>query len=191
MVYQIVEDELSRREDYVLRRLKGIPNNRRLFVLACMDERLPVEPALGLREGDAHIFRNAGGLVTDDAIRSAALTTQFFQTREIIVLNHTDCGMIRFDPEEAAKILRDRVGRELDELILDPSLRELKLERGYFARWLRGFKDVDQICEAQVQMLKEHPLIPDDVEVHGYIYEVETGRLRRPYRILADLVRSR
>ena len=157
MVYQTIEDELSRREDYVLRRLKGIPNNRRLFVLACMDEGLPVEQALGLREGDAHIFRNAGGLVTDDAIRSAALTTQFFQTREIIVVNHTGCGMIRFDPDKAARVLRDRVERELDEIILDPSLPELRLEKGYLPRWLRGFKDVDQICEAQVKMLKEHP----------------------------------
>jgi carbonic anhydrase len=111
-VWQQVEQDISAWEDWVLRRQKGIPNNRRLWVLACMDERLPVEQVLGLRLGDAHVFRNAGGLVTDDAIRSAALSVNFFGTREIIVLNHTECGMMSATPGYVVRTLREKLGVE-------------------------------------------------------------------------------
>src|SRR6056297_196946 len=93
-VHEWVDENVDARDDWARRRRKDIPNDKRLFVLACMDERIPVEEGLGLELGDAHIFRNAGGKVTDDVIRSAALTLQFFDTEEIIVLNHTDCGMM-------------------------------------------------------------------------------------------------
>ncbi len=88
MLHQQIDLELAEREAWALRRQRGIPNDRRLFVLACMDERIPVNQALGIRDGDAHVFRNAGGLVTDDAIRSAMLTTQFFGTKEIASIFH-------------------------------------------------------------------------------------------------------
>ncbi|MBD0390842.1 MAG: hypothetical protein ICV54_31190 [Nostoc sp. C3-bin3] len=78
MLHQEIDQKISEKEAWALRRQLGIPNNKRLWVLACMDERLPIEKALGIGEGDAHIFHNAGGLVTDNAIRSAMLTTQFF-----------------------------------------------------------------------------------------------------------------
>lgn len=81
MLYETLDQQIKNYADWVLRRQRGIPNNRRLFVVACMDERLPVEEALGIDKGDAHIFRNAGGLVTDDVIRSAMLTTNFFWYR--------------------------------------------------------------------------------------------------------------
>src|SRR5260221_10483306 len=84
----------STRNDWSSRRKKRMPTDKKLFILACMDERLPVFEALNIDLGDAHIFRNAGGLVTDDAIRSAMLSTHFSQTEEIIVVNHTDCGMM-------------------------------------------------------------------------------------------------
>ncbi|GIX02385.1 MAG: hypothetical protein KatS3mg112_1322 [Thermogutta sp.] len=131
MLYQQIDMELAEREAWALRRQKGIPNNRRLFVLACMDERLPVEEALGIRLGDAHVYRNAGGLVTDDVIRSAMLTTNFFGTKEIIVVNHTECGMMTATGEFLTNALREK-GIDPDSVAIDPALPELKLPQACF-----------------------------------------------------------
>ncbi len=185
MVHVQVEHELAERRAWALRRQLGIPNNRRLWVLACMDERLPIESALGLREGDAHIFRNAGGLVTDDAIRSALLTTQFFGTKEIVVVNHTECGMMTATGEELTAILNER-GINTDAVPVDPSLPEIKLDKGGFAKWIRTFKSVDEVSQRQVELLRASPLIPKDVVIHGYIWEVENRRLRRAHERLSD-----
>jgi carbonic anhydrase len=189
MLHQQIDWELAEREAWALRRQKGIPNNRRLFVLACMDERLPVEDALGIRLGDAHVFRNAGGLVTDDAIRSAMLTTQFFGTKEIIVVNHTECGMMSASGEFLTNALREK-GIDPDTVTLDPALPELSLPQGHFAKWIRTFTDVDEICLRQVELLRSSPLIPSDVNIHGYVWEVESMRLRRPGVRLADKVNT-
>lgn len=107
---QRIDEAIRQHEEWVLRRQKGLPNNLRLFVLACMDERLNVEEILGLQPGDAHIFRNAGGLVTDDVIRSAALSLNFFGTKEIIVINHTECGMMTAQGREIVASLRAKLG---------------------------------------------------------------------------------
>jgi len=189
MLYRQIEQELAEREAWALRRQRGIPNNRRLWVLTCIDERIPVNRALGIREGDAHIFRNAGGLVTDDAIRSAMLTTQFFGTREIIVLNHTECGMMSATGEYLAEALRQK-GIDVDAVQLDPSLPELKLEPGAFVKWIKMFTLVDDVCLKQVELLRASPLIPDDVVIHGYIWEVESMTLRRPHERLGDKVNT-
>jgi carbonic anhydrase len=189
MLYQQLDLEIAEREAWVLRRQKGIPNNRRLWVLACMDERLPVYQALGIRDGDAHIFRNAGGLVTDDAIRSAMLTTNFFGTKEIIVINHTECGMMTATGEYLTNLLREK-GIDPDSVTIDPSLPELKLPPGSFAKWIRTFTDVDEICLKQVELLRNCPLIPKDVEIHGYVWEVESMSLRRPGQRLAERVNT-
>lgn len=189
MLHQQIDWELAEREAWALRRQKGIPNNRRLFVLACMDERLPVEDALGIRVGDAHVFRNAGGLVTDDAIRSAMLTTQFFGTKEIIVVNHTECGMMTATGDYLTNLLREK-GIDPDAVQVDPALPELKLPPGTFPKWIRTFTDVDEICLRQVELLRSSPLIPADVEIHGYVWEVESMRLRRPGQRLAEKVNT-
>lgn len=195
--YQHVESEILRREDWVLRRQKEIPNNRRLFVLTCMDERLPIEKALGLQTGDAHIYRNAGGVVTEDAIRSAALSCNFFGSHEIIVVTHTECGMMSHffhqDPDMILKHLESHLGYKIDPsaLPLDPSLSELQLigePYKSFIKWIRMFEDADAACLAQVEMLRNHPLIRKDVPVHGYVYEVESGSLRLPYHRVSDKV---
>jgi carbonic anhydrase len=149
----------------------------------------PVTQALGLREGDAHIFRNAGGLVTDDAIRSAMLTTQFFGTKEIIVINHTECGMMTATGEYLTGVLREK-GIDLGGVLIDPSLAELKLEPGAFAQWIRMFSDVDETCLRQVELLHNCPLIPADVAIHGYVWEVERMALRRPGVRLSDMVNT-
>lgn len=189
MLFQQIDLEIAEREAWVLRRQRGIPNNRRLFVLACMDERLPVNQALGIRDGDAHVFRNAGGLVTDDVIRSAMLTTNFFGTKEIIIVNHTECGMMLATGDYLTAALRDK-GIDPDNVTIDPALPELKLPPGTFPRWIRTFTDVDEICLRQVELLRSCPLIPRDVEIHGYIWEVESMSLRRPGARLAEKVNT-
>jgi carbonic anhydrase len=186
MVSERIEVEIERREDYALRRVKGIPNNKRLWVLTCMDERLRIEEVLGIGPDDAHIFRNAGGIVTDDAIRSAALTTNFFGTEEIIVVTHTDCGMLRFLGQEVAEYFRSQ-GIKPEELQLDPFLPELRLPNDRaFARWWKFFHDLgatspDDVALMNVEILRTHPLIPRDVRISAYVYEVEAHRLRRPH----------
>ncbi len=189
MVHRQIDMEIAEREAWALRRQKGIPNNRRLFVLACMDERLPIEEALGIRVGDAHVFRNAGGLVTDDVIRSAMLTTQFFGTREIIVVNHTECGMMTATGDYLVEALEER-GTDLHRVQIDPSLEELKLDSRVFGKWIRMFTDVDETCIRQVELLRSSPLIPEQVVIHGYVWEVETLKLRRPFRRLSDQVNT-
>lgn len=189
MLYHQLDTELKAREAWALRRQLGIPNNRRLWVLACMDERLPVEQALGIREGDAHVFRNAGGLVTDDAIRSAMLTTQFFGTQEIIVVNHTECGMMTATGDYLTEALKAK-GIDPETVPVDPALPELKLAPGAFPKWIKMFRDVDETCIQQVEALRSSPLIPNDVMVHGYVWEVESMRLRPPQVRLSEKVNT-
>jgi len=189
VLHQQIDLELAEREAWVLRRQLGIPNNRRLWVLACMDERLPVNEALGIRDGDAHVFRNAGGLVTDDAIRSAMLTTNFFGTKEIIVVNHTECGMMSATGEYLTQALREK-GIDPDAVEIDPALPELRLPPGAFAKWIKTFTDVDEVCVRQVELLRNSPLIPKDVVIHGYVWEVECGKLRRPHARLCERVNT-
>lgn len=189
MLHQQIELELAEREAWALRRQRGIPNNRRLFVLACMDERIPVNHALGIRDGDAHVFRNAGGLVTDDVIRSAMLTTQFFGTQEIIIINHTECGMMSASGDFVTAALKEK-GIDPAKVPLDPALPELKLAPEAFTKWIRMYQNVDDTCAEQVRLLRESPLIPDNVVIHGYIWEVERMALRRPHFRLSEHVNS-
>ncbi len=189
MLHQQIESEFAAQRSWALRRQLSVPNNRRLWVLACMDERLPIEQALGIRDGDAHVFRNAGGLVTDDAIRSALLTTQFFGTKEIIVVNHTECGMMTATGDAVAAALRER-GIDLERTPVDPALPELKLEKGAFGKWIKTFTDVDEVCRQQVELLRSSPFIPKDVVIHGYVWEVESRRLRPPGERLSEHVNT-
>jgi carbonic anhydrase len=128
-----------------------------LAVLACMDARLDVEEALGLRTGDAHIIRNAGGLATDDAIRSIIISQQLLGTNEVLVIGHTGCGLLAADEEGLRERLASQTGRRLD------------LAFG-------SFVDLDDSVRAQVERLRAHPWIKR-VPVHGLVFEVESGRL--------------
>ncbi len=183
--YESIEKRVSEWQDWVLRRNKGIPNNKRLFVLTCMDERVPIEQVLGLEPGDAHIFRNAGGFVTDDVIRSAALTLHFFQTQEIIIVNHTECGMLSAPPDAVTRAVEEKTGLDLTQIPLDPLLPALRLPREAIHDWWKMQTDIDQAALAQAEALRQHPLIPKNIPITAYVYEVETGRLRRPREILA------
>ncbi len=131
---------------------------RGLAVLTCMDARILVEDALGLRVGDAHIIRNAGGLATGDAIRSLVVSQQLLGTQEILVIGHTGCGLHEVD--EAGLRLR----------LAEATGHETSLSFGAFA-------DLDAMVAEQVRKIRAHPAILD-VPVHGLVYEVETGHLR-------------
>jgi carbonic anhydrase len=198
-----LKEELERRvaeiERWQIRRKYGAegPNMRRLWVLACMDERLPVDEALGIRAdspvggGDAHLFRNAGGIVTDDAIRCAMLTINFFGTKEITVLQHTGCGMLSANGYDLVKALKAK-GINVAQVPLDPSLPELKLEGGEeaFAKWIGMMDDVDETCIRTVEVFRNHPLIPKETVISGWIWETEFRFLRAPRKGAAGKERT-
>jgi carbonic anhydrase len=135
-----------------------LPPGRKLAVLACMDARLTVEDALGLRTGDAHIIRNAGGLATDDAIRSIVISQHLLGTEEVIVVEHTGCGMLTFEDQA----VRDRIASETGKTVDLP---------------LQPFTDLEENLRAQVDRIRSHPWVKD-VPVSGVVYDVESGRLR-------------
>ena len=135
-----------------------LPPGRKLAVLACMDARLTVEDVLGLRTGDAHIIRNAGGLATDDAIRSLVISQQLLGTEEVIIIEHTGCGMLTFKDDAVRRDLAARTGSNVDLP-------------------LHAFEELEANLRTQVTRIRAHPWIKD-VPVHGLVYEVESGRLR-------------
>jgi carbonic anhydrase len=136
-----------------------MPPAKGVAVLACMDARLNVYGILGLAEGDAHVIRNAGGVVTDDAIRSLTISQRLLGTTEIILIHHTDCGMLTFtDDQVKAQI-------EADTGIRPP-----------FA--LEAFSDLDADVRQSIARIKASPFVPHRDAIRGFVYEVETGRLR-------------
>ena len=136
-----------------------LPPGRRLAIVACMDARLSVEDVLGLRTGDAHIIRNAGGLATDDAIRSLVISQHLLGTEEVIVIEHTACGMLTFEDEPVRASIAQATGVRIDLP-------------------LHAFPDLEENLKAQVQRIRSHPWVKA-VPVTGLVFEVETGRLRQ------------
>jgi carbonic anhydrase len=136
-----------------------LPPAAKTAVVACMDARLHVYGALGLKEGDAHVIRNAGGVVTDDAIRSLAISQRLLGTEEIILIHHTDCGMLTFHDDE----FKDSI--EQDTGIRPPWAAE-------------AFSDLDADVKQSIARIKASPFIPNKDSVRGFVYEVETGKLR-------------
>jgi len=135
----------------------------RVAIVTCMDSRLHVAQALGLALGDAHILRNAGGRVTDDMIRSLVISQQQMGTREIVVLHHTDCGAQTFQNEEFQEHLKTELGVDVSGQDFLP------------------FQDVEESVREDMQLLRECPLIPDDVVISGAVYDVDTGRMIEVY----------
>lgn len=190
-VFEWIEEQVDQRDNWARRRRKGIPTDKQLLVVACMDERIPVGEALGISLGDAHIFRNAGGKVTDDVIRSAALSTNFFDTTEIIVINHTDCGMMSAPDNAVVEGLEAATEESLDDINLNPALPSLDIGEASLTDWVWMTDDIDEACQTQIDYLSDHPLIPDEVTIHGYIYEVESGALRRPGERVSEQINTR
>jgi carbonic anhydrase len=136
-----------------------LPPGRKIAVLACMDARLDPARVLGLEEGDAHVIRNAGGVASDDAIRSLAISQHLLETEEIVILHHTDCGMLTFSDNEFAERLESETGSR----------------PGWNAQ---AFEDLDIDVRDSIERIKDSPFVPRTDKVRGFVYEVETGRLR-------------
>ena len=131
----------------------------KLAVLTCMDTRISYK-SLGLEPGDAHMIRNAGGVATDDAIRSLILSTHLLGTRSIAVIQHTQCGLMSITDEEFRSRLSAETGRDASHLRF------------------HAFSDIDQNVAEQVRRIRENPFLPKQIQVRGYAYDVSTGALR-------------
>ena len=136
-----------------------LPPARGVAVVACMDARLDVHKILGLEEGEAHVIRNAGGVITDDEIRSLTISQRLLATREIILIHHTDCGMLTFSDDELKAQIHEEVG-----------------VKPHFS--MESFSDLEEDVRQSIARIKASPFVPHKQSVRGFIYEVETGRLQ-------------
>ncbi len=139
----------------------SLPPAKHLAILACMDARLTVPDFLGLRTGDAHIIRNAGGIATEDAIRSLIISTKLLGTKEFVVVNHTDCGMLAFRDEELQARLTKETGADARKIVF------------------HAFGNLEENVRTQVARIKTNPFVPKDIPVTGFVYDVRSGRLAR------------
>jgi carbonic anhydrase len=155
----------------------ALPPARRFAILTCMDARLDPAKYAGLREGDAHVIRNAGGRASDDAIRSLVISYKLLGTREWFVVHHTNCGMEFFTDE----VMRDLLANSLETAALgENGFRDVGKgpgsQEGRFIDWLT-IKDAKQAVVDDVARIRRHPLVPKTIPIYGYIYDVKTGKL--------------
>ena len=136
-----------------------MPPAKHVAIVTCMDARLSPYVMLGLQEGDAHVIRNAGGVITDDEIRSLAISQRLLGTREIVLIHHTDCGMLTFSDDELKQQIQEDVG-----------------VKPHFS--MESFTDLEEDVRQSIARVQNSPFIPNKDSVRGFIYEVETGRLR-------------
>jgi len=135
-----------------------MPPARQVAVVACMDARLNVYAVLGMNEGEAHVIRNAGGVVTDDQIRSLAISQRLLGTREIILIHHTDCGMLTFTDDTFKRSIQDETG-------IKPA-------------WsAEAFPDLDEDVRQSIARIKASPFIPHRDAIRGFVFDVATGKL--------------
>src|SRR3954462_2701882 len=157
----VTDELLKNAEDYAANFDRGdlaLPPAKRVVVLACMDARLNPYGILGLQEGDAHVIRNAGGVVTDDEIRSIAISQRLLGTEEIILIHHTDCGMLTFTDDDFRRQIQD--------------------ETGIKPEWAaEAFDDLETDVRQSIARIRSSPFIPHKDNVRGFVYDVATGRL--------------
>ena len=156
------DELLANNERYAAGFDKGdlpLPPARKVAIVTCMDARLSPYVMLGLQEGDAHIIRNAGGVVTDDEIRSLAISQRLLGTEEIMVIHHTDCGMLTFKDDDFKE--------------------QIQADTGIKPTWsAEAFSDLDEDVRQSVARIEASPFIPRKDSVRGFVYDVDTGRLR-------------
>jgi carbonic anhydrase len=158
IIDELVENAKTYAEDFDKSDLP-LPPARRIAIVACMDARLNVDGLLGLHEGEAHVIRNAGGVITDDEIRSLAISQRLLGTEEVMLIHHTDCGMLTFDDDEFRRTVQEQTG--------------IKPE------WAaETFEDVEEDVRQSIRRIEASPFIPKKDRVRGFVYEVESGRLR-------------
>jgi carbonic anhydrase len=157
-----IDELVDNAEEYAERFDRGdlpLPPAKRIAVVACMDARLNPYGLLGLREGDAHVIRNAGGVITDDEIRSLAISQRLLGTEEIMLIHHTDCGMLTFADDDFRRQVQDDTG--------------IKPE------WAaETFVDLDEDVRQSIARIEASPFIPRKDQIRGFVYDVHTGRLR-------------
>ena len=158
----VVQEFLKANENYAANFQKGhlpMPPARHVAVLTCMDARLHPARFLGLEEGDAHVIRNAGGRASEDAIRSLVISEQLLGTNTVVVIHHTDCGMLTFSNSDLRTKIKQDLHADADSIDFLP------------------FGNLEQSVRDDVATLKASPLIPDNIEISGFIYDVESGKL--------------
>ena len=158
----VVDEFVQANTTYAAHFKKGdlpLPPGRKVAVLACMDARLDPARILGLEEGDAHVIRNAGGRAAD-ALRSLIISEQLLGTNTIVILHHTDCGMLTFSNEDIHTKIKHELHADADHIAFLP------------------FKDLQQSVRDDITFLRTSPLIPDTIEIKGFIYDVKTGKLQ-------------
>jgi carbonic anhydrase len=157
-----IDELVGNAEAYAERFDRGdlpLPPAKRIAVVACMDARLNPYGLLGLYEGDAHVIRNAGGVITDDEIRSLAISQRLLGTEEVMLIHHTDCGMLTFADDDFRRQVQDDTG--------------IKPE------WAaETFSDLDEDVRQSIARIKASPFIPRKDQIRGFVYDVHTGRLR-------------
>lgn len=159
VIDEVLEANKKYAEGFTLGHLP-MPPARKLAVVACMDARLTVSQLLGLKTGEAHIIRNAGGIVTEDALRSLIISHHLLGAQEFMIINHTDCGMLTFKDED----LRARLLKSTGTATVAPV-------------HFHAFPNLEENVRQQIQKVKSHPWVPKGIPVRGFIYDVKTGRL--------------
>jgi carbonic anhydrase len=156
------DELLKNNEAYAARFDKGglpLPPARKVAVVACMDARLNPSYLLGLEEGDAHVIRNAGGVITDDEIRSLAISQRLLGTEEVILIHHTDCGMLTFQDDDFR--------------------RQIQEDTGIKPQWAaESFADLEEDVRQSKARIEASPFVPHKDSIRGFIYDVDTGRLQ-------------
>ncbi len=159
-----VADELLKANENFARNFKlgelSVRPARHVAVLACMDSRILFEHCLGLKPGDAHMIRNAGGIATEDALRSLIVSHHLLDTQEFIIINHTDCGLLKVREDELKERLTKKMGTAADE-----------------PAHFHAFDNLEANVRLQMQRVKSHPWIPKHIPVRGFVYDVKTGKL--------------
>ncbi|HEX4786100.1 MAG TPA: carbonic anhydrase [Candidatus Sulfotelmatobacter sp.] len=159
-----VADELLKANEEFARHFTlgdlAVRPKRQVAVLSCMDSRILFEHCLGLKPGDAHMIRNAGGIATDDALRSLIVSHHLLDTQEFIIINHTDCGLLRVREDELKARLSEKMGAAAKE-----------------PAHFHAFDDLEENVRRQIHRVKTHPWIPKQIPVRGFVYDVRTGRL--------------
>lgn len=178
---QILDEVLAANADYAAdfgdKANLPMPPGRHFAILTCMDARLDPAKYAGLAEGDAHVIRNAGGRASDDAIRSLVISYKLLGTREWFVIHHTDCGMETFTDE----IMRNLLASSLKTASVDASGWHDSGEgpgstEGNYIDWLTISNNAHSVIE-DVERIRNHPLVPRDIPIYGYIYDVKSGKL--------------
>ena len=159
VIDEVLEANQVYAQTHELRRLTPRPE-RKLAILTCMDTRLSIR-TLGLKTGDAHIIRNAGGIVTDDSLRSLLVSHYLLGTEEFMLINHTDCGLMHTTEQD----LRNRIQNRAGTAAVAPA-------------FFYAFQNIDENVRFQLQKLRTHPWIPKEIAVRGFVYDVASGLLR-------------